>query len=226
MTDLQNDGGAVTPPAGGQGSDSNTPPAGPETVSKADHQRALADMHRFKENNRALQVKLDTVTSQVEELNSRLLSSNKDFETLFNQEKEKRVAAESQTTKLKESVIFSERHKAVYPALKKAGFRDDAENLLEVMDLGSIDVEATSNGRFLCSGVETFIELAKTKYPYAFQKPPGVVVNGGTGNGAPAAGSWNPNKLYDLEKQCKKKGDMTPYKAAVAEWIKQGRPIT
>ncbi len=195
-----------------------------DRVAKADHERALNDMHKFKESARVAAADAAAAKARVEELNQKLSLQNKDYEGLFTQEKEKRVAVEKEKDELKKSVVYAERYRAAYPKLKAAGLRDDAENLIEVMDFNTIEIEATSNGRFICNGVEAFIEAQKVKFPYAFQNPNAPIVNGASGGGAPGTPQqWTAESLYQLEQQCKVKRDMAPYYAAVGEYKKQRR---
>lgn len=234
MSDL-NAGGAGDQASGGAGSQgetqqNQTPNSGsnedPKSVSWSDHKRALADLTRFKDQAKAQAAQLAEMQAQVEALTGKIATQNKDFESLYTTEKQKREAAETERKKLLENVVTSERHRAVYPALKKAGLRDDAENLMDHMDLSAVEIEATSSGRFVCSGIETFVEEAKRKYPYAFQKPQAPNVNGSSGSGTPTGEQWNPRKLFALEQECRKKKDMDPYNRAVSEWIKQGKPAS
>jgi hypothetical protein len=191
-------------------------------VPKAEFERVLADMHRQKEAKRAAETELTTLRQSVEELQTKLAAGNSDFKALFEAEKAKHAAAKAEADGLKKAVHYNERYRAAYPELKKAGLRNDAENLIDAMKLDTIEIEATSNGRFLCNGVDKFIEAAKATFPYAFEKPQTPIVNGGTGSGTPgAAQQWTPKALFELEQQCKAKRDMGPYHAAVAEWRKQ-----
>lgn len=232
MTVDQNGGGAVdteSQSSGGaaDGEQSNHDSSGESrSVSWDDHQRALADLHRFKGQSKALSSQLAAMQSEFESLKGQIATEKKDFENLYVSEKSKREAIESEKTKLLNNVLNSERHRAAYPALKKAGLRDDAENLLDIISLDGIDVEATSSGRFTCSGIPDFIEDVKKKFPYAFQKPAAPLVNGANGAGSTGAngGTWNPAKLVALESECRKKKDMEPYRRAVEEWRKQGKP--
>jgi hypothetical protein len=228
-------GGAGADQTGGAGGSSgssqdnqNPPPGGTGDkgpVPWADHQRALGDLHKFKSKNQENEARLSELTATVESLQTKISTGAKDFESLHKTEKEKREAAEAETKRLKQNVIYAERHRAVYPALKKAGLRDDAENLLDVMNLDEIEVEATTAGRFIVNGVDAWVEGAKAKYPYAFQKPGTPVVNGSSGNGAPPGQEkWSPGRLWALEVECRKKGDLKPWEQAVKEWKAQGRP--
>lgn len=194
-------------------------------VNWDDHQRAVKDMLKFKDQSKAEAARVLELQAKLEELNTKVSAQNKDFETLYASEKAKRQAIEDEKNKLLGNVLNSERYRAAYPALKKAGLRDDADNLVEVMGLDSIEVEATSTGRFVCSEVDRFVETAKAKFPYAFQKPGAPVVNGSSGNGTFNQGEkWTPAKLVALESECKKKGDMAPFKAAFESWKSQGKP--
>lgn len=230
MTGMNQDGGAVdqTADAGGMGGEQSDQDltGQSKSVSWDDHQRALADLHRFKGQSKALSAQLANIQSEFESLKGEVATKNKDFENLYASEKSKREAIESEKTKLLNNVLNSERHRAAYPALKKAGLRDDAENLLDIVPLDLIDVEATSSGRFTCSGIDDFVEDVKKKFPYAFQRPAAPVVNGASGTGSAGAGSgaWTPAKLVALENECRKKKDMEPYRKAVEEWRKQGKP--
>ena len=234
MTD-SHAGGAGGQQSGGAGShetpQNQTPHDGsPEDqkspVSWRDHKRALDDLVRFKDQSKAQSTQISELQSQLEALNSKIATQNKDFESLYAQEKQKREAIEAEKKTLLGNVVQSERYRAVYPAMKKAGLRDDAENLIEHMDLSAVKIEATSSGRFVCSGVEPFIEEVKRKYPYAFQKPQAPTVNGGSGSGMVTGERWTPAKLVALESECKKKGDLAPYKRAVSEWVQQGKPTS
>lgn len=231
--DPNNAGSGATTTPGGAGGDNQTPPPsgsnpvdGKGPVAWADHERALNDMHRFKTEARAAAAKLAELSSTVEDLKKKALTESQDFKTLYETEREKRQAAETAKGELQGAVVMQERHRAAYPALKKAGLRDDAENLLDHLDLSDIEVEATTGGRFVTSGVESFVEKVAKKYPYAFAKTPPPNVNGSSGSGLPAGQKWNPDKLFVLERDCKKKGDMAPYYAAHKEWIQQGKPAS
>ncbi len=219
--------GTGTTGSAGGASGSGEGGGAPQVVSKADHDRALADLHRFKTAAKANEDKVKELSTAVEQLKTQSATQANDYKSLYEAEKAKREAAETSHTSLLNNLVQTERHRAAYPALKKAGLRDDAESLIEVMDLSAIEIEATTSGRMVAQGVETFAEAMKVKYPYAFQKPSGPNVNGGTGSGAPITGErWTPAKLDTLERDCKKKGDLAPHRAAVAEWKKQGRPVS
>ena len=156
---------------------------------------------------------------------TKALTKNEDFKSLYEKTKADLESERQTSSKLKDSVLYSEKYRAVFPALKKAGLREDAENLLEMQQLGDLDIETTSEGRFLVSGVETYVDAFRAKHPYAFEKKKAPMINSAGGNQTVASnGSWSPEKLFKLEQECKKKGDMAPYQHAVTEWVRQGKP--
>lgn len=228
MTQDQNGAGGTNDAgsAGGDNQQSGHHSDDQRQVNWDDHQRALKDMLRFKDQSKSEAAKVADLQAQLEALSTKVSAQNKDFETLYASEKQKRADIEAEKNRLLGNVLNSERYRAAYPALKKAGLRDDADNLVEVMGLDKIDVEATSSGRFVCSNVQDFVDQAVKSYPYAFQKQGAPNVNGSSGNGSGQSGEkWNPGKLVQLESECKKKGDMAPFKAAFEAWKSQGKPL-
>jgi hypothetical protein len=188
-----------------------------DSVNRKDHQRALDDMHKFKGQVREYQAKLDEAMNQIETMKSQGLKEKEDWKTLYESTKSKLDETNQAKERLRESVFSSERYKAIYPALKKAGLRDDAENLVDLHDWGSdLQIEVTSAGRFQVDGVDSAVDLFKAKYPYAFANPKAPRVNGATGSsaGLPPATELTPEKLIEIERQCRKKGDMKPYHEA------------
>jgi len=215
-----NDGGSGGGQSAGNGSDSNGQSA---MVPKKDLERALGDLHRFKDQARSQASQITELQSQIESLKTKQAADANDYKALYESEKAKSAETVQKYTDLLGHTVKTERHRAAYPALKKAGLRDDAESLIDVMDMSPMHVEATSSGRFSVDGVEDWVEAQKLKFPYAFQKPNGPNVNGSTGNGGHQGGPVRHTaaSLYALEQECRKKGDMAPWRAAIAEMQRQ-----
>lgn len=217
------DGGAGDDDDGGDGG------GGDEPVSRADHQRAVNDMLRFKTKARSLESTVGDLQRQIEELRTKGDQGGGDGKTdwkaLYERTKGELETERTKGGELKTSVVYNERYRAVLPLLQEAGLRKDAVTLLDKETLDDLEIEATSNGRFIVHGAESYVDEFKKRYPYAFnqKKAPNVNAGGGRG-GSGGTGSWNPTKLYNLERECKRKGDMSPYHRAVGEWVKAGKP--
>lgn len=201
---------------GGQG-DSGKP------VSRADHQRALADLHRFKSKAKETEDALAAVKKEIRDLKAAAEKPD-DFKTKYERLLEEQQELKGERDSLKSSVVLAERHRAVLPELTKAGFREDAAELLELLDMGDLEVEVTSTGRFLVHGVSDFVETAKKKFPYAFSRPPVRGVNGGGGGGSSGGGApvWTAEKVHELESKLRKekKFDTPDGKAQYAAAVK------
>lgn len=208
---------------GDAGGDGNGQERKPKAISWDDHQRAIRDLHKFKDKSRTLENEVQTLKSSFESLRAKALKDQEDYKTLYESEAEKAKLKDQEINKLKTSVIYNERYRAAMPALKEAGLLDSALNLLDHLDLSEIEVEGTSNGRFLTNGVDSFVKQVRERYPYAFQQKKVLGVNSGGGGHARPTDQvqWTAEKLVALERECRKKGDMQPYKAAHQEYVRQ-----
>jgi hypothetical protein len=206
------DGGAG---GGDQGGD------GGKAVKWSDHKRALDDLARFKSQAKDAREKAEKAARDLEELKTKLHTEGNDYKSLYETAKSKLEAAETERVQLKQGVVYGERYRAVFPALKEAGLRADAVKLLDMQSLEELEIEATSNGRFIVNGVKDFVEEFKKQYPYAFETKR-VRVNGGGagGDGGTKPKAWTPDTLFKLEQDCKRKGDMAPYFKAIGEYRK------
>jgi hypothetical protein len=188
----------------------------PRSIKPEDHQRALKDMHRYKSLHRESSERIKALEAEMTEMRQQSMHEKENFKGLYEETKARLEEEQRKKEALKENVLYSERYRAVFPVLKKEGFRDDAHNLLDMMDLKDLDVEATTEGRFLVNGVDTWIDGFKHKYPYAFQAKKGPNVNSTSGGDAIMRPSeMTPAKLIEIEEKCKKNGDMKPYYEAV-----------
>lgn len=188
-------------------------------IDPNDHKRALDDLHKFKSAAKAEAERAAKLAADLEAIKAESLRSKEDFKTLYEKTQSKLAEKEQESAKLKQSVIYAERYRSVLPVLKEAGLRDDALNLLDMVSLDDIEIEATTNGRFICNGMDRFAETFKARYPFAFKEKQMPNVNTGGGQGKPGT----PEKLdaaalFKLEQECKKKGDMQPYYEAVRKY--------
>lgn len=194
----------------------------PKAVPLDVHKKVLTDFHALNSRVRDQSAQLEEALGTIESLKAQGLREKEDFKGLADTYKTKYEEAESKAQRLRDGLFKSQRHNAVFPALKKAGLRDEANGLIDMHDWSAIEVDLTSNGRFEVSGVEQAVDLFKEKFSYAFEKPKAPRVNGSTGGGGiPGDGELTPQKIIAIEEECKKKGDMTAYHAAVAKYQQQ-----
>lgn len=216
MTD-ENSGGAAT----GDGStksendgstkdetQNKTPPA--RTVALDDHKQALDDMHRFKRERNDLQSKLD-------QQDAAQLAKDKNFEELSNKYKKERDESNTKLASWQDSWFSNERHKAVLSAAHKTGIRTEAIDDLGLLDLATIKVEKTDQGRVIIHGAEDYVTDLKKSKPHWFKADGVPNFNGAGGTQTQdTTDELTPTKFVELEMQLRRKGDTAGLKKLVA----------
>ncbi len=110
------------------------------------------------------------------------LREKQDYKTLYERSQEHANESEKKYTSLKGNVFSNEKHNAVLMAALKSGLRPEAEQDLGLLTLDGVQVEATTEGRFLVHGADEFVrDLKKTKgYWFKDENVP-MINSGGTG---------------------------------------------
>lgn len=186
-------------------------------VNRADHRRAVDDMMRWKRKAADNERALADVQRKLQEIERK--GKGEDIEDLKRQLEE----ATSKNERLQSNVITVEKKRAIVPALTEAGLRADAKKILDHLDLDDLEVEISTHGNVNVHGIEAFVKKVKREYPFAFEtkKAKKVDAGGSGGDGGGGGEDWTPAKLVQLETKCKAKGDMEPYRKAVAEYLEQ-----
>lgn len=215
--DDHDDGGA----GGGKGDKGDDGGGGKgDTVSKADHQRALDDLHKYKKDKRILQTKLDEQARRIAALEKGKSPDGEDW-------KKKYEESEAKNQTLRQNFIDGEKYKALVPALNALGLRKGGEKLIDLIDLEELEVEVTDRGRVTVLDVEAFAKKIRQENDWAFEARRSSQVNGGGGGKDNGGGGgkgktvWTPEKLVEFERECKRKGTPEKYQAAYKEFLEQ-----
>jgi hypothetical protein len=176
------------------------PPANDKVIDPADHDRAIQDMLKFKARAKAAEEKLENLSNEVAELKTASLQDKEDYKALYEAEVQAHKETKRRADGLKQNVSYSEKHRAVYPALKRAGLLDEAEKLLTESELDKLELEVTSSGRFNVIGIDTFVESFKNEYPFAFKNSqPPIINSGGNSNSIPPNKKITPQMVVAAE---------------------------
>lgn len=170
----------------------------PKTVSWETYVKTRDDMHKYKGTVRDLETRLG-------DLEAKGLEEKKDYQSLYEKEKEKRTAAEVERDKVKGWAISTHRFTEVRAEAEKAGIIPAALKDLERLAMDDVEVEVTSTGRFLVNGAKSFVETLKNESPHWFQSTKVPIINGG-GGGAPPPGDkvLNAHDVVEAERQWKR----------------------
>jgi hypothetical protein len=200
--------------------DSRSDQSNDRVINPQDHDRAVQDMLKYKGKLKEASDAIQDLKTQIHELKSQGLKEKEDYKSLYEQECQNHAETKRRAQRLEGSFYTTQKHSAVYPALKRAGLRDDAERILEMVDFDALEVETTSEGRVIINGIETFVEKFKADFPFAFEqrRPPKINSAGGTTE------FQTPQKItaemiVEIERKHGTKSDK--YKNAIAEYVKQ-----
>lgn len=195
-----------------------------KTIDPADHKRAIDDMLKYKGQVRDLTSRMEGLVGEIEGLKSKQLEEKEDYKALYEQERSLHEETKAKLLGVSKNVMFAEKHRAVFPALKKAGFRDEAEKMLTPELLNDLELETTSDGRFLVEGVETFVDMMKRDYPFYFRESKPPRINSGVGEVSFSSEKITPAMINDLEDQVKSgKLPREKYEEAVQKYLDQKR---
>lgn len=157
----------------GKDKDKDTNKNKDDVVSRADHERALADMHKYKKAAElAAKEKKDNETARLKETN--------DWKTLAEQKEIEAKEAVTRAELLQTSYVNDRKHSAIVSKCEALGIRAEAIDDLKDLDLSEIAIETTSTGKINVLGAERFAAALKARKPHWFsdKAPPKVNSNG------------------------------------------------
>lgn len=179
-------------------------------VSRADHERAMKDLHKFKTQAAEEATKRADLEKQFKDLKSTVLKDKQDFKGLFESEQARSKELETKLTgaldsksQLEKDVHTTARFNAVHRAATALGLRKEAAEDLELVGMDGVGVERTDTGRILVSGAKEFAETLKKTKPHWFEAPKAPGFNPGGGGTPPGSGTFGVNEFLKLEKDWK-----------------------
>jgi len=235
MEDTQNDSGAIDTEndSGATNQDDQTDPQNNENdqddqqskpIDPNDHRRAIDDMMKYKKQARSTGDRLKTLETENEKLKTQHLKSQNNYKGLYEETSQRLKEQTERNQALHTSIINHARRESVLPRLHEMGLRKDAHNLFQMSDLDVIDVETTSAGNVIPveSSVQEFCQTFKNQFSYAFDDKRKPVVNSSGGaNVLNGKAHLTAQDVFKIERDCAKKGDMTPYHEAVKRFRQQ-----
>lgn len=197
-------------------------PKGGRVIKPEDHERALADLNKFKKAAKEAADKLA-------ERERKELEQQSEWKKLYEQEKAAREAAEGKATKLSESVVNEKKYTAVKTAALAAGLRPEAVDDLDMIEFEDVVVESTSTGRFNVHGVENQVKKLQAAKPHWFGGKTAPKINGA--NPRTVEGGDGDEVTVDMVRkaaaEAKKTKDPTKYNELITRYrAKHGRRLS
>lgn len=182
-----------------------------KTYTVDEYQRKDSDMHRYKQER-------NDARKEVEALRTKELEDSENWKAAYERKSEKLVEVETEFSAFKDGYIASERFNKVRAAALKAGLRVDAEPDLELINMDSVRVERTDQGRVLVHDEDLFVEGLKKSRPHWFKSKSVPNFNPG-GGGAPPKDK--PKELSAAYMVGLEKSDPKKYRELMPEYNRQ-----
>lgn len=200
---------------GEQGAGKGNEGKGDDHVTRADHDRALADMQKYKRENEKLRAeKADEKSAKLKE--------EKRFEELAAAKEQEAKEAREEADKVRNSFLGEKKFNTVRSAAEKLGLRPEAVSDLETLDLSTIQIETTSTGKINVLGADKFAERLKTLKPHWFAPKQTQKVNtNGTRVLDTDGGEITTRMIMEAEAAGKKAGNMAAYQEMVKKYQQQ-----
>lgn len=196
----QTDGGAEDLKDSAPKDDSNNdqkPDKKDDSVPRSAYLKVSDDMHKYKRE-------LSEMKAKAAKDEADRLASEKNFEQLYKNAEKRAVEAEELASKKDRYYQQTQKANAVRIAAIELGLKTEAVEDLDLLDFDGVDVEITSNGRYLVHGAKEFAASIKNRKPHWFKasKPPGHN-SGGGGNTPDGAKAVTPKDVVDAERNWK-----------------------
>lgn len=182
-------------------------------VPKAELERVLQDMHKYKQQVKAY-------SEQLENAKMEKLKETNNWQEIAKVKEEEAVKAKEEADRLKSSFISEKKFSHIKEAALKQGLRTDAIQDLELLSFDDVLVETTSTGKINILGIDRYIQNLKMSRPHWFGSTK-TVVNGSIPS-TTTHGTVTKQDLLKLSMEAQKSGDYTAYQNAMKTY-QQGR---
>lgn len=187
-------------------------------VPVENHERALQDMHKYKNE-------LNQLKSKIEAENLKSLKETEQWKAVAEMKEKEALEALESANQIKGAYINDRKMSAIREAAQKAGIIPQALNDLEVLDKwADVTVETTSTGRVNVIGAEQALDKFKASKPYLFGKPVpkvnGTIPDVNTNPGKEV--TWEELKKLKAKAQSGEKADEEAYAKAYMQFAAKG----
>lgn len=190
--------------AGGAGTGAGTGTNKEETVSKAEFDKVLAELHKHKKTATTLKDAADAdKTTRMKEQNQ--------WKELAEANEKKAADALAESTRIQTSFLSEKKFSALQSKCTALGLRPEAVSDLEMLDLADITIETTSTGKVNVLGADKYAERLKTLKPHWFTDPKTLNVNTNGTRTHDKGGAVTTQDLIAAEKEARKTGNLAPY---------------
>lgn len=210
------DSGASSAESGAQGSELVDETGQTETQEVDEGtKRALDDLHKFKKRYKDAEKEKQRLQQQIEEFQTQKLREQEDWKTLAEREAQAKKEALERYESLRESIYQNEKFNAVRSYAMQKGLIPEAERDLSLLSMDGVTVEATSEGRLIVHGAESFVDntLLKDRSHWFRSKEVPRFNSGGAGQKGGVTPEISASIVVELERKFRRTGSAEDKKA-------------
>lgn len=192
---------------------------GPEMISRAEFDKVLNDMHKFKNAARDYEQRLEQ-----KDMDS--LREKEDYKKLAETYESKYREADEQVKTLKSSFMDDRKYAAIREEAIKQGIRQEAIDDLDLQSFDSVMLETTSTGRMNVLGVDVAVKDLKARKPHWFGKATPVVNTSSPEVKFSSGGDITPQDILKAQAKAQKtksQSDLATYQQMVKKYQLQKR---
>ena len=181
-------------------------------VSFKDHQRALQDLSRFKQEAAASAEKLKSMEMQK-------LKEAENWQEIARLKEQEAAEFKEKYQNTQNAIIRQKKMGAIEKFAQEAGMRKEALDDLSLYDWSDVEIETTSHGNINVLGAKEAIERFKMQKPFFFGRK-SISVNSET-PGLETPSKVTVEDVLKAEKAARKSGDIAPYQALLKKYQTQ-----
>lgn len=210
--------GASAGSTGGEGDKGGSGGAGDQTkvIKPEDHERALADLHKFKSDAKKAADALAAKEAELAEIRKNNLKAANDLKPYVEQLEGENKTLKDQIGTLKKGFGETFKSMELKAAAKKLGITDQGLQDLDLLRFDDVTTEFTTEGRVIVSGAEQAAETLKKTRPHWFQTGSAANINTGGKGGNSTPDALTTEYMNGLEKS-----DPKRYRELFPKYAKQ-----
>jgi len=176
----------------------------PEQTPEPEPEKKTSGSAFYKQKLSALEQEKAELAKQLEATQTAQLQEKENYKQLWENERQKREAAEKKNQDLSTTVFNNFKTSAIKEEALKAGILDTAVDDLDMLDTSIVEVETTDKGNINIHGASNFVEDLKARKPHWFKKAGAPTINNGTPGETPVK-EMTAAEIVKLQKEDPKK---------------------
>ena len=171
----------------------------PVTIDPAAYEQMKNDMHKFKRMASEATEKQTASEAQLREIETNQQKASGKYKELYEREAAQSVDFKEKYEKTLNAVLDDKKMSSVREFALKHNIRKEALDDLDMIDMSSVVVETTDQGRYNVLGADSFVDNLKALKPHWFNDGTPPVVNNGIGSFDGKDVTYSPSELLGLQ---------------------------